>query len=112
MEIEKFVYLSRLYSTYREILTPKQREVLDFYLDEDLSLGEISEEMGVSRQAVHDAIKRSEQILLNYESKLGVVSREEFVSEKMNEIIQIMDPIDDIDPVKRENILRICKELI
>ena len=45
MEIEKFVHLNKLYSIYKKVLTDKQNMILSYYLDEDLSLGEISEEI-------------------------------------------------------------------
>lgn len=67
MEIDKFVHLNKLFILYKNLLTEKQSIILEYYFGEDLSLGEISEEMNVSRQAVHDTIKRCENILIDYE---------------------------------------------
>ncbi len=65
--------ISLLLDFYGPLLTPRQQELMRAYYQEDLSLGEIAEGDGVSRQAVHDLIKRSEAALLEYEAKLGFV---------------------------------------
>lgn len=113
MEIDKFVHLNKLYSIYRSLLTQKQNQILGYYLDEDLSLGEISQEMGISRQGVHDAIKRSEQILLEYESKLGMLNREEYITQKMKEIVDKLSPeLSAVTDQSIEDVIGICKELM
>lgn len=112
MEIEKFVHLNKLYSIYKKVLTDKQNMILSYYLDEDLSLGEISEEMGISRQAVHDAIKRSEQILLDYENKLGILEREEMFVEKLTAIIELASSEQGDNRRIQTDIISICKELM
>lgn len=68
----KFVLLL---DCYGELLTERQRNVTELYYCEDLSLSEISEPLGITRQSVRDLIKRSEQLLLNYEEKLGFARR-------------------------------------
>ena len=60
---------------YGNILTDKQRSVIELYYWEDLSLGEISECEGITRQAVRDSVKRSEQIFEDFESKLGFAEK-------------------------------------
>lgn len=113
MEIDKFVHLNRLYSIYKELLTDKQKEILELYLVEDFSLGEISEELGISRQAAHDAIKRSEQLLQDAENKLGIIDRENQISSKVNSIIELIHkPETEIDKKTKQEILDVCKELI
>ncbi len=69
-----------LFDFYGELLTEHQRAVYTDALYNDMSLGEIAEERGISRQGVHDLIKRCEKILLEYENKLHLVER--FVKEK------------------------------
>ena len=66
---------SILLDCYGELLTEKQRETLDYYYNEDLSLSEISEIVGISRQGVMDIIKRSEQQLNAFEQKLSLKFR-------------------------------------
>lgn len=55
---------------YGELLSERQRDIMDLYFNEDLSLSEISENVGISRQGAHDTIKRSELQLRFYEAKL------------------------------------------
>ncbi len=68
----KFVMLL---DCYGELLTEHQRNTMELYYCEDLSLSEISEPLGITRQAVRDLIKRTEQLLLEYEEKLGFAER-------------------------------------
>lgn len=70
MELSKLVEISELLEIYGGLLTDKQKEVMQLYYDEDLSLGEISQELHISRQAVHDTLKKSEKFLYNYEEIL------------------------------------------
>lgn len=64
-----------LYDFYGEILTPKQKELFDLYYNDDLSLSEISEHMGITRQGVRDGIVRAEHTLRATEKKLGLVAK-------------------------------------
>jgi len=73
---EKMNHLNRLFDIYKVLLTPKQCEYIQMYYQEDLSLSEIADEVGVSRTAVHDNIKRTEKLLLSYEEKLNMVANE------------------------------------
>ncbi len=73
LNIEKMVEIGLLFEQYKELLTDKQREIVSLYYEEDYSLGEISENLNVSRQGVYDTLKRSEKILKDYEDKLKLV---------------------------------------
>lgn len=64
-----------LFDFYGPLLTEKQREIYDFSVSEDMSLGEIAETTGVSRQAVHDMVRRTGKILEEYERKLGLAEK-------------------------------------
>lgn len=66
-----------LFDFYQLLLTPKQQEYMNFYYLEDYSLGEISEIAQVSRQAVYDNIKRTEQAMESYEQKLRLLAKYE-----------------------------------
>ena len=61
----------RLWDTYSPLLTESRKEITDLYFNYDLSLGEIAEEKGVSRQSVSDCLKKSRAQLMEYEQKLG-----------------------------------------
>ncbi len=64
-----------LYDFYGELLTSRQRQIYESVVFEDMSLGEIAEEQGISRQGVHDLVKRCDKILDGYEQKLGLVEK-------------------------------------
>ena len=69
------VSMALLLDFYGELLPQKQRSYMDAYYDQDLSLAEIAENEGVSRQGVHDALKRAEAALEDYEKKLGCAEK-------------------------------------
>ena len=73
--MEEFVKQSLLYDFYGDLLTDHQKEVYGAYVQDNLSLGEIAAEMKISRQGVHDIIKRCNLLLKGYEDKLGLVKR-------------------------------------
>ena len=74
-EVSRKVELAWLLAFYGGMLTDKQRQVLTLHCEEDLSLAEIAQEAGVSRQGVHDMLTRSAQRLLDMEEKLGMAAR-------------------------------------
>lgn len=65
-----------LYDYYGDLLTDRQKECFEMRYYQDLSLGEIGEELGISRQGVHDNLSRAEALLRNMEAKTGCVSRD------------------------------------
>ena len=73
--VAKNLQFVMLLDCYGEFLTQRQRQATELYYGEDLSLGEIAELAGTSRQAVRDSIKRSEEILLDMEEKLQFAKR-------------------------------------
>lgn len=72
---EKNLEMSFLLDFYGDILPERRREVMDLYYNDDLSLAEIAEQLGVTRQAVRETIKKTEADLLFYEEKLGLRRR-------------------------------------
>ena len=74
-ELDNLAKESLLYVFYGGLLTDKQREVMELYHEENYSIVEIAGELGVSKQAVHDNLKKTERILSDYEDKLGLVSK-------------------------------------
>lgn len=73
--MEKIVEQGLLYDFYGELLTEHQKTIYGDLVLNDLSLSEIAGEQGISRQGVHDMIKRCDRILNSYEEKLGLVSK-------------------------------------
>ena len=67
--------MAMLFDFYGDVLTPRQKEFYDLYYNEDLSLSEIAENEGISRQGVRDVIVRAEAILTDLEDKTGLIKR-------------------------------------
>ena len=82
---------SLLLDFYGNLLTDKMRATLDMYLNDDLSLAEIAEEEEISRQGVHDKVKRALVQLKDYEDKLGLVKRFLEQKESVSEAIALID---------------------
>ena len=89
--MEKFVEQGYLYDFYGELLTDHQKEVYEQFVLEDLSLGEIAREEGISRQGVHDLVKRCSQTLKGYEEKLHLVEKFMAIKEKTGTIKELLD---------------------
>lgn len=90
---DKIVQIALLFDFYGQLLTKKQMEIVDMYYNNDLSLGEISEQQSISRQGVYDTLKRAEKTLYEYEEKLGLLDRFLKQKESMNKIIEMLDEI-------------------
>ena len=73
--MERFVEQTLLYDFYGELLTERQQQVYESVVLEDYSLSEVAEDLGISRQGVHDMIKRCNHTLEEYEAKLHLVEK-------------------------------------
>ncbi len=91
--MENLLEITMLYDFYGELLTQKQRAVLELYYLNDLSLNEISKEYNITRQAVRDMIKRTEHILLQYEEKLMLVEKFRIQKETVHHAFHILNEI-------------------
>jgi len=85
--------LTLLFDYYGGMLTDKQRACFDLRYNQDLSLGEIAEELGISRQGVHDAIARTEAALQHMEAQLGCVSRARDLQRACSALAAIADEL-------------------
>ena len=90
---EKNLTVTMLMDFYGQLLTDKQLAALDMYYNEDLSLAEIADEVGISRQGVRDSIKRGEKLLNEYEDKLGLAKRFAEISMRITEMNAIIDSL-------------------
>ena len=101
--VENFVKQSLLYDFYGLLLTKRQREIYEAYVLEDYSAAEIADGFKISRQAVHDNIKRTQGVLSEYEEKLGLVEKFLNIKEEVSKI----ESCEDLDQAKKiaENIV-------
>ena len=83
-----------LFDTYGGMLTDKQREYLDMRYNQDLSLGEIGQMQGVSRQAVHDNLTRTEALLRRMEENIGSVKRDMLIRKAVQELLDAAAVLD------------------
>ena len=86
--------MALLFDTYGGMLTDKQRECFDMRYNQDLSLGEIAEMMGVSRQAVNDNLKKTEALLRRMEENIGSVKRDMMIRSAIQEILDAATVLD------------------
>ena len=93
MKIDEITQASLLYVFYGQLLSRRQKEVMELYHEENLSLSEIAAEFDISRQGVHDALKNAEKSLRGYEEKLGLVAKFQKSSEAIKEIDDIIDSV-------------------
>lgn len=82
----KDLSLGFLFDFYGELLSEQRKNVFDLYYNEDLSLAEIAEQIGITRQGVRDIVKKCEKQLIDFESKLGLASRFREISENCEAI--------------------------
>ena len=91
----KDLKISFLLDFYGEMLTQKQREVIEYYYNDDLSLAEIADNEGITRQGVRDSIKRAEAQLLEMEERLGLARRFREVQAGLEQITKAAQEILD-----------------
>jgi len=89
--MEKFVEQGLLYDFYGELLTDHQKKIYEDVVFGDLSLGEIAGEYGISRQGVHDLIKRCNHTLMGYEEKLHLIQKFITIKQKVEEINKLAE---------------------
>lgn len=106
--MEDRVEISILMDFYKPLLTEKQRNIMELYFDDDLSLAEIAELTSTSRQAIHDLIKRCYKQLLSYESKLNLLQKSMNREEK---IIKLLKKISKKYSISDEEYDMLKKEL-
>ena len=99
----KNLEVSRLLDYYGQMLTDKQKELAEYYYNDDLSLSEISQNEGITRQGARDCIKRAENTLYDIENRLKLIERFENIRKKLEEIEYQANSILDIIPDTPDN---------
>ena len=102
--------MALLYDFYGDMLTPRQKEFYDLYYNEDLSLAEIAENYGITRQGVRDVIVRAEAILTELEDKTGIIQRFHRMQRQFDAIQAEVDRIRQINEERRyyDNQIDVC----
>lgn len=101
---DKLVQIALLFDFYGQLLTEKQIEIVDMYYNNDLSLGEISEQQAISRQGVYDTLKRAEKTLFEYEEKLGLVERYIKQKDAMEKLTKMLDELINENSLSKKEI--------
>ena len=104
MKYDEKINMSLLFDFYGDILTDRQKEVASLSFDEDLSLREISEIMGITPQGVRDSLNKCKHILVDMEEKLGLLEKFSENKNKADYIIGKLNRMKDDNPKLKEEI--------
>ncbi len=110
--MEKIVEQGLLYDFYGELLTQHQQKIYEDAVYNDLSISEIAEMQGISRQGVHDLIKRCNRILEEYESKLHLVKRFNDIKDKVRQMNELAEDESAGQGCLREKIRQLTGEIL
>lgn len=92
-KLDEIVNLSLLFDFYGDLLNDRKKQIFEDYYLNDLSLSEIAEELKISRQGVHDIVKRCSRELIEYETKLSLVKKFGELKEKVSSIKAYCDEL-------------------
>lgn len=110
IKMDEILEQALLYDFYGELLTSHQKEIYEQFVLEDLSLSEIAQDAGISRQGVHDLIKRCNKILENYEKKLHLVERFVAIKEKVHRMNELLDS-EEADNIKEYQLIQDIRKI-
>ena len=103
--MKEFVGNGLLYDFYGELLTPHQRKVYEAAVYEDMSLNEIAEQHGISRQGVHDLLKRCTKTMQGYEDRLHMVSRYSAIDSEVKGFLHLLEEA-DMDAALKKKLMK------
>lgn len=110
MKMDEILKQSLLYDFYGELLTQHQKDIYEQFIVDDLSLSEIAKDAGISRQGVHDLIKRCNKLLEDYEAKLHLVERFLSIKDKVHQIDGLLAEAEENHLI--QEIKKISEEII
>lgn len=102
--MDKIIERGLLFDFYGELLTNHQQKVYSEAVFNDLSLSELSEEEGISRQGIHDLIKRCDKSLQEYEDKLGLIKRFQQIKTEIENIEAIIESNKNLDDASKQEL--------
>ena len=109
--MEKNIRISILCDIYGSLLTDKQKDVLDLYYNDNLSLSEIAEEINITRQAVRDSIVKAEKKLYCFEENLGLMEKMKKQKEIIADLNEIQTEVSSSIKTKIDNIIQKINDL-
>ena len=112
--MENELFVSVLFDYYSALLTERQRDIFEMYVNKNLSLSEIAENLGISRQGVRDGLVKAEKALVEYEEKLGIHGKNQKLSVILDDLKSLVAEADIPDNKKEEikNLTDLIDELI
>lgn len=112
--MDERVYISLLLDFYGPLLTEKQQEYMDLYYNENLSLAEIAENDGISRQGVRDILVRAKATLIDSENRLGLAVKYDEQKKRVAEASSLLDEIARLNATRFKNaaLLSLCNQLL
>ncbi|MBE6584994.1 MAG: DNA-binding protein [Ruminococcaceae bacterium] len=105
---EKNLQIGYLLDFYGEVLPERRREIMDLYYNDDLSLAEIAETIGITRQAVREAVKKTETELYFYEEKLGLLRRFKEAEGHAQKALALCEGTGSVPDALRREIKALC----
>lgn len=102
VKMDKIVEEGLLYDFYGPLLTKRQKQIYEKVVYEDLTLGEISQAEGISRQAVYDMVSRSTRLMRSYEEKLGMIERFMAIRALTDRLDESADSENDITALRQK----------
>ncbi len=111
-DLKTRIELSFLYDFYGPLLKENQQKIFEEYMLEDYSLAEIAAEQGITRQGVHDTIKRCSRQLRSYEEKLGLAEKFRNQKEQISKIHTMLNQINSTDCGAVEQVIHFVEELL
>lgn len=111
--LDERISLSILFDFYGDLLKEQKRQIFEDYVQNDLSLSEIAEYRGITRQGVHDIVKRCTIELREYDDKLKLIEKFQIIRDKLQMVTSILDDIKkDIDVSKLEQMEQLTMDII
>ncbi|MBE6631550.1 MAG: DNA-binding protein [Ruminococcaceae bacterium] len=111
-DISENLRISRLLDFYGNLLSDRQRDICQMYFNDDLSLSEISEEVGITRQGVRDSIEKGKTLLCSFEEKLGLMEKFEEMQSDVQRIMNCVRSIEGINEKESEEIYSIAQRIL
>lgn len=101
--MERELYLSLLLDYYKSMLTDRQGEIFELYYNQNLSLGEIAQELDISRQGVRDSLLKAENTLVELENNLKIYEKNTLISKKLEELAKELSKL-SMSTMQKESI--------